>query len=397
MNKATVFICATAALFSGCAAAPRLPEGRKGCLVLKDFAPQRGGHCESSAMLNALHHLGYGVTEADIVGGGGAPGFLFTDEGFPFIGGRSERMREDFLEAAGIPYKVVRPESGEDGWTRIIGLLDSGLPVLLRVDMRYLPYLFGGRYGDARMSFGWHWICLYSIDFDKKEALVTDTDKGGPCRVSLADLEKARSSDTKIYPPRREYAWIEPKPADWSFDVDKVTRSSFALLLSNYEGSKDWQAGGQSSARPGAPQILRGLSGLEAFPSRLAFLHTEVKPFLLGPAWSFMAASIERNGTGGAAFRRLYRDFIAARAADCADPKLRADCAAILPKAEAAATAWSAVAASFDEGAAKLAAARGSDRQEAILVAEKGMAECARELYDREAALESAIAATGGQ
>jgi hypothetical protein len=356
---------------------------------LQGFEPLRGGHCESAAMLNALHYLGYGVRESDIIGGGAAPSFLFTNDGFPFIGSRNEAMREIFLAAASIPYKVVVPQSETDGWDEIAALIEEGLPVLLRVDMRYLPYLYGGKYGSVYMSFGWHWVCLYSIDMGERTALLTDTAHGGPCTISLRDLDRARSSKTKMYPPRREYAWIARRPTDWSFDADTVLRLSLDSLLANYAGADDWKDAKKDRAKK---PTLFGLVGLADFPAVLAAIHTRVKPFLLAPAYSYMAGSIERNGTGGAAFRRLYGDFIESRARDCADPTLRSACAGILPKVRAAAEAWSALAFSFDEAAASIKASRWIAAKTALTAAEATTSATAMKLYVAESALRDAIA-----
>jgi hypothetical protein len=354
-------------------------------------------------MLNALAYLGYGVTEPDIASA--APSFCFENEGFPFIGSRNRAMRELFLGAARIPYGVELPKGPDGGWPAIAALLERGLPVLLRVDMRWLSYLYGGKAGPSYMSFGGHWVCLYGLDLDAGEALVTDTERGGPCRVALRDLEKARFSKTKTYPPRGEYAWIEGRPELWRLDPDALAESALRAVLAAYEGREEAAAkgagygpseGGGEASRGPAP--LTGLAGIAAFPEALASLHTALSPYAIGAAYSYMAGTIERNGTGGSAFRRLFRDFLAARAADCASPTLRESCAGLVPKAQAAAAAWSALAAAFDGAAARVGAAKGgAARDAAVAASEAETAERARELGAAEAALRDAIAAAVGR
>jgi hypothetical protein len=394
MNKNALFALATAALFSGCASGPRIGEGRSGSLSLPGLEPRKGGHCESSALLNALSYLGYGLAEPDIVGG--SIGFACLAGPFPFIGGRSQNLREEGLGAAAVPFRVGRPGGGASDWEPIFALLERGLPVALRVDMRWLPYLYGGRYGSAYMSFGGHWICLVGVDFDEAEALVTDTGYESAQRVSLADLGKARFSKTKTFPPLGEYAWIESRPAGWSFDRDRAARAALDTALAGYGeggGAVAGEAGKDEAGAPAGEGGLFGLPGLAAFPAFLASFREGRNPYALAPAYSYMAGSIERNGTGGAAFRRFFRDFLAARAADCADPELRAACAALVPRAEAAMSAWSALAAAFDEAASRLGAAKGPARAASISEAEAATAERARALYAAEGALRDAIAA----
>lgn len=336
--------------------------------ALPGFVARPGGHCESAALLNALAHLGYGITEADIIGGGAAPAFLFTDASFPFLGARNLSMRERFLAAAAIPWKVVVPTGSGPDWPRMEGLLSGGLPVLLRVDMRHLPYLYGGKKGPAYMSFGWHWICLAGLDRAAGRAWVTDTAHPGLQSLSIRELEAARLSRTKVWPPRGEYAWIEPMPEGWRLDPDALVQSGLAGMLENYDGK-----GGAEEGPDG--HGLWGLAGLGQLPARLAGLDFRLNAFTLGPAWSYLAASIERNGTGGGAFRRLFASFLATRAEDCRGASLRDGCASLAPLAARASAAWTGLSLSLDEAALALKAARGGKgKKEAVA---KGLASTA--------------------
>jgi len=350
--------------------------------ALPGFEAKSGGHCESSALLNALDYLGYGATEADIVGGAGGISFLFTKGGFPFIGGRSEELRESFMNAAGIRFGVGYAE-GSKSWGTIAELLERGLPVTLRVDLRYLPYRYGGKYGAPYMSFGAHWICLAGIDLAARCAVVTDTEFAGLRRVSLGDLDKARFSNTKAFPPRGEYAWIETRKPEWRLDPDALARRSLRSALANYD---------RVDSRNESGRALVGLRGLADFPEALASIHTAVNAHALAPAYSYMAESIERNGTGGAAFRRFYRDFLVARSRDCAEPRLSEACGRLVPTVEQAMAAWSELASAFDRAAAAIGAVKGSAKAAAISASEEDSASRARKLYAAESAMRDALA-----
>ncbi|MBI9097980.1 MAG: BtrH N-terminal domain-containing protein [Spirochaetaceae bacterium] len=150
-------------------------SGDEGKVISLNHKAIAGKHCESSAILNALHYQGYEITEEQIIGAGAAPGFVYEKTAFPFLGGRSKNMRESFSKNTGIPF-TVRQDSDDPRWNEIEGLLEQGIPVILRVDMRYLPYLYGGKYGPKYMSFGWHLVTLFAMDRQKGTALVTDTE-----------------------------------------------------------------------------------------------------------------------------------------------------------------------------------------------------------------------------
>lgn len=356
--------------------------------ILRDFRVRPGGHCESSAMQNALAFLGYETTEADIIGGGAAPSFLFTTQGFPFLGGRSPNMREFFFKAAKIDYEVVVPRDASSGWEAPRRALASGLPVLLRVDMRYLPYLFGGSYGPPHFSFGWHWVCLVGIDSAGEEAFVTDTALESIQSIRIADLDKARSSQTKVFPPNREYVVIAARPKDWHLDTDALFHASLGGLRANYETTTAWR----DDAENHDEKTLIGLTGLEALPKVLAEIETYTNQYTLVPAYRFMSDSIERNGTGGAAFRRLYRAFLLARGRDCTRTAYQVAVQRLLAPTEDSMRAWSELARVFEEAAQGIKQAKGaSAKREARTLARNQSVEAAEKLVRAEASLYGAL------
>jgi hypothetical protein len=297
-------------------------------IILPDIKIIEGKHCESSAMLNMLTYLGYPVNESMIAGGGGAPSFMYQKGDFPFLGGRNTKMREVFFENAGIKYHVVKTFDPASSWNGVIEVLKKGIPVILRVDMRFLPYRYGGKYGPAYMSFGWHMITLFGIDTKKDKAYVSDTEFKDLLEIKISDLEKARSSKTKVYPPEREYYWAEKKPDNYSPDWNKLTKNGINTYISNMEDS--------SGAEWNDTRISAGLEGLKNLGAYFTGIEDYVKPYLLSPALQFLYGSIETHGTGGAAFRNFLRDFIAEGTEKTGDKELEM----IIPFAEGSIDAW---------------------------------------------------------
>ncbi len=266
--------------------------------MIDGFTAHRGSHCESSAMLNLLSHQGYRIGEEQIIGAGSALGFFLGSTPFPFLGGRSLRLKENFEESTGIALRGGSEETDGRGWEKIFDLIARGIPVVLRVDMRYLPYLYGGKYGPRHMSFGWHMVCLCGWDGDRRIAFLTDTDRTGPQEIRLRDLDRARFSKTKIFPPGGEYYWTEKAKPDFSFDWERIALESL---------DRTEQAMGEA---PPPGDELTGLDGLSRYAGALAALDRRVKPYLLAPVLAFHYGCIETNGTGGAAFRKMYYHFL---------------------------------------------------------------------------------------
>ncbi len=352
------------ALFSSCVSST---SGRHGRIMLENVTVVPGGHCESSAIMNALRNEGYDVTECMITGGGGALDFSLQKSLFPFIGARNQDMRERFFAAANIPWQKRNPEGRDTGWDEIAGLLARGVPVVLRVDMRFLPYRYGGKYGRPEMSFGWHLITLFGIDWDEGLAYVSDREYSELQPVKISDLEKARTSRTKVFPPRAEYYWADPcgeasLSARWNSRelADALARSSLEAVTGNYE----------NGALEALSRFGADLAGFDSFSD---------KAFLYPAIFEYMAGTIEDFGTGGASFRILYRDFISYAATKGSRPEL----ARLIPFIDGSIAEWHALSAELRSASARVKAMSPSARKEEF----SRLGKIADGLYEREKAL----------
>ena len=367
-----IFLFSVILSLSGCAGKPWQSVDNPQKIILPDVQVLAGGHCESSAITNALHYLGYTYNEACIVGGGGAIGFMYQRGEFPFLGGRNFDLREIFFKNADLVWQKKVDQSAEESWQGVIEVLKRGIPVVLRVDMRYLPYLYGGKYGSSYMSFGWHMVTLFGIDFENETALVSDTAHKGLQLIKLKDLEKARSSDTKVFPPFREYYWVEQKPTAYEPDWNKILKESIREVISNYE----WKPANQEEAALG----LGGLEGLKQFEQELKdFESTVSKTYLLSPIFDYLYGCIETNGTGGAAFRIFYRDFLLQMANRLNNPKLK-EAAALLDTSIAF---WHDLSSEFKKISQTIKKAKSKDERNNLY---SGAAEIAAALYNAEKA-----------
>jgi len=367
-----IILCSMVLSLFGCAGKAWEGAENPARIILPDVQVTPGGHCESSAMTNALHYLGYPFNEETVVGGGGAIGFMYQRGDFPFLGGRSSTLKEVFFNNADLVWQKKVEQSAEESWQGVAEVLERGLPVVLRVDMRYLPYLYGGKYGPSYMSFGWHIITLFGIDFENEAALVSDTALEGLQSIKLKDLEKARSSDTKVFPPLREYYWVENKPAAYLPDWNKILNESVNEVIKNYE----WMPATEEEAGLG----LGGLEGLKQFPQELRdFESAGSKTYLLSPAFDFLYGCIETNGTGGAAFRIFYRDFLLQMAERLDNPKLE-QAASLL---DVSIATWHDLSGEFKKISQSIKKMKSADERYTLY---DGAAKIAERLYDSEKA-----------
>jgi hypothetical protein len=213
------------------------------------------------------------------------------------LGGRGNvgRPGEEGLEITAGRRTGVRVERHRSGSPRkaeaaLVQLLESGQPVMLQVDMGFLPYIKGLPEG---FHFGYHVIAIGGYDPVSRQVLVADRDL--PLHpVSLEALARARGSTYKPFPPRNTWYTFDfadqrpPRPRDVHQAVSEVCHSMLDAPIANL---------GVRGIRKAASEVSRWPAHMGDADLRQAC----VQSFL------FIDAA---GGTGGGIFRLMYARFL---------------------------------------------------------------------------------------
>lgn len=261
-------------------------------IELKNFNAISGGHCESSAMLNALSYQGVNISECAINGFASSMSFSFTsEEKFPFLSLRTPYLKENFINTTDIKIKEHQPTTPQQAYDETKEVLRKGIPVVLRVDMRYLTYLHGGKYGRPHTSFGWHFITLVKIDETEGFAWVTDTEYKSLQKIKITDLAMARNSKKgELKADNYYYYFVDPKKVE--IDISSAFKKSMEGYISNYEGDD-------------------GIINLmESFAHDIKHIEDSHNSFMMTPMFFTWYGFIEVFGTGGCGFRKFFYDYL---------------------------------------------------------------------------------------
>jgi hypothetical protein len=226
-------------------------------------------------------------------------GFIYwhTTGTLPFLGGRAnlERPGEEGLEKAigrrtGVTVTSTRTGSARRAEKALLEMLAAGQPVMLILDMGYLPYFdFGGQ----EFHFGYHSVVACGYDLAARLVLVADRDQElHP--VSLDDLAKARGSKYKPFPPH--HAW-------YSFDFSHAHLSEPGEVLCAIQ---------QCARGMLEPPIKNlGVKGIYKAGQQIRNWHNLLGEQELRNACINTAIMIDaRGGTGGGLFRSMYARFL---------------------------------------------------------------------------------------
>ncbi|ODR83079.1 hypothetical protein BG842_22920 [Haladaptatus sp. W1] len=254
---------------------------------LSEYDHTPGAHCGSASLRNLSDFYEWGFDESLCFGLGSGLGFGYYERGpaSRLIMGRNGQLETGFFETLGIDYREDSERQWDAAWSDVREYLADDVPVMLFVDLYYLDYF------ETNTHFGPHILLCVGTDGD--DVLLSDSEFETIQRLPASHLREAWDSDHGFGPLDNRWLVV----TDPTIETDRPTASRNAirrtadLMLSAEDGG--WHS--------------QGIDGIRRFAADL-------------PSWTaledsgwcarFAYQNIERRGTGGGAFRRLYADFL---------------------------------------------------------------------------------------
>jgi hypothetical protein len=269
----------------------------------KGFKALKTHHCVTGSMRHIYEFHNYSISEDLILGLAAGIGFVYwhMKGTAPFFGGRANvgRPGEEGLEKTagrrtGVRIELHRTASARNAEAAVIDLLTTGEPVMVQLDMGFLPYFnFPKEY-----HFGGHVVVLAGYDPETRRVLVADRD-GELHPVSLEVLARARGSKFKPFPPRNMWCTFNfshkrpPTRREVKQAIREVTTGMLKPPIVNL---------GVKGIRTAAERILKWPKIMNEDDLRYACFNVFV----------FIDA---RGGSGGGIFRYMYGRFVKEAAA----------------------------------------------------------------------------------
>ncbi len=287
--------------------------------MVKDFIHRIGHHCESSSMRDLFEYYGFPMSEPMAFGLDATMGFGFFDisgqtsfmpkSDIPFfLGGKQGTIEPNSLACRllGITLRKQSFTNTNKAWDVSKNMLDQDIPLLLRVDIAYMPYERLEEETDEA-HFGGHAVVLGGYDEEKMIAYISDTEFEGFQEVPIDILKRARSSthgpkfmlpgNAQFSMMRRPDGKHPPLAAGVKLAIQKVVNNMLRPSM-NYNGIQGLKGFANSVLTWGDKlnKSITNSKGKEISLSRLMF--------------ELVHGYIETWGTGGGSFRKLYKEFL---------------------------------------------------------------------------------------
>ncbi|HET91462.1 MAG TPA: DUF4872 domain-containing protein [Chloroflexi bacterium] len=274
---------------------------------LAGFKSLETHHCVTGSMRHIYVYNDHDISEEMLLGIGAGVSFSYWHfKGQPpFLGGRGmpkPSMEELAGQRTGVQIVSHTTSSARKAETSLLALLDAGQPVMLQVDMGFLPYFdFDGQ----EYHFGGHVVVACGYDSGTGQVLIADREKDlHP--VSMPDLERARGSKHKPFPPK--HGW-------WTFDFS----------TKRWPGAEEVHRAILEQAGPmlkppirniGVPGIRKAAQMIPQWPDRM---DVDELRWALFNTYIFIAPV---GGSGGGCFRYMFSRFLCEAAEITGDERL---------------------------------------------------------------------------
>lgn len=267
-------------------------------------------HCVTGSMRHVYVYNDHDISEEMLLGIGSGVGMIYwhMKGAPPLLGGRAnfERPGEEGLEKTtgrrtGVMVESYTTSSARKAERTLLEMLDAGQPVMIQCDMGFLPYF---DFGDSQYHFGGHVVVVCGYDAETHQVLIADRD--GVYPVSMEDLDKARGSTHKPFPPKHEWYTFDfsnkrqPTADQVRQAIAEQTKGMLEPPISNI---------GVKGIRKAAERALK-------WPSQM---HEDELRFTLFNMFIFIDAS---GGSGGGIFRYMFSRFLREAAEIMGDVRL---------------------------------------------------------------------------
>lgn len=263
-------------------------ESRNNQVIVKGFKPFFGEHCETTMLGNLLKHVGSEINEPMLFGLGEGIGYIHWDHSqmdAPFLGGRSkiDTISKKLSSNLQINIQTAETTSKVKAWESVKHFIDRDIPVGIKLDCYYLDYF------TTKYHFAGHYVTLFG--HDDRNAYVVDTGQQGSVHTTnLGNFQEGRAAKGPMSSKNKLFVITEPPLVK---DHSTVTIKAIKNNCKNYLSPpiKNFSHLG----------ILKTAETITSWASRfsnnLHLLHR-------------VGIIIDKGGTGGGLFRKMYGDFL---------------------------------------------------------------------------------------
>lgn len=260
-------------------------------VIISNWAHTQGKHCGSTALRDASNFYGYPFSEGLCFGLGCGLGvaYLYADFMNPshIVHLRTMSLEPDFFETLGLPFSWRLEPDSQKAFDNVKRAIDDGVPVMLQTDIYHMKYY------NSSTHFPGHVVVLWGYDDEKQEVYLSDTHFEGLMPLSYDDFMKARK--VTVPPILLDNNWC---PVIFNKNMLSLEDAMRKAIKKTCRENLSFQ------------EYAIGKKGVEAIRCVAEDLPSWKDAKDASWCFRFTYQVIEKRGTGGGGFRRLYAEFL---------------------------------------------------------------------------------------
>ena len=261
-----------------------------------------GVHCSTTAIINLLNYYQIDLDEDLVFGMGKGLGFIYfkyPEFSFPYISGRGNNLVENAIKNLGFSCNA---KGGDFDYqlSRVVARLNNNRPTIIMVDMNSLDYISKRLLKlNEYYPFSEHHLLVVGYEYCGDNLFLHLQDHLWPTFILEAKSLKEAWQALRVKPfPLNNYYY-----EDNLIDV-KITKSDLKKIVryAIYSNAHEFM-------NPYNPvNTFSGVKGLDSFLRDFCRLH-EIYPNV-NEALNMIYLPLQKIGTGGGNFRRIYSRFL---------------------------------------------------------------------------------------
>jgi len=274
-------------------------------MMIAGYRNLPGEHCGSVAMRNLLHfYCRRDLPEEVVFGLGSAVDCVFiAGESLDppmVVFGRTLTMEVDLAQALGVDYREAIETDNEKAWEVVRREIEEGRPTMLSGDVFYLDYR------KFKVHFPGHRYVLVGFDDESRIAYLADRLAPDLQPCSYSALAKSRNPPDAM---TTYNLWGKFHDTMIAHSLEEACALALRKNVARMLG-RDSSQGDLLRIAGGGQEFLlaTGLEGIAALSRALARGRESRNPAFTA---SYLSQTIEKFGTGGGNFRKMYSGFLA--------------------------------------------------------------------------------------
>lgn len=256
-----------------------------------------GSNCNTNAIKTIMQYYGYNVDEDMVLGLGSGLGFIYqyySGSNSFFLSGKNESLELNISTAFGGTTISHSFDDMNYAWNKAKYYVDNDIPIIMDLSITHLPYFAPYLKEIKNVGFGLHNAILVGYDEEEKTVLLLDHRWSSPQKISMEVLCKSRSAINIEFNSRGAFrAMLLPPPSTHNIENEIL----YAMRL--------------NVNRLMYPFAFKmGLPGLKTFKKEISNMVSSPLTEENRNAIETFAILMEKLGTGGGNFRRMYSRFI---------------------------------------------------------------------------------------